>query len=179
MDAKIRGNLIVEIVQKVTSGGIKLGKIQLQKLIYFLQERGIPLNYKFRIYHYGPYSFGLSSDLDSLDSLKILCVKADSTGYGYQIEKGECSEDFYDKDTNIAESYKNEIDFVLTNFSQCDTSEIELRATTHYVYKNQKKTERNTSKENVVNVVKQLKPRFTDEKIASTYDELNTIIPLK
>ncbi len=63
----------------------RLGKTQLQKLVYFLQKSGVPLGYEYEIYHYGPYSFELSDDMDSLDSLGVLNVESDPNGYGFDI----------------------------------------------------------------------------------------------
>jgi hypothetical protein len=55
-----------------------LGKIALQKLIYLMQElSGVPVGYRFGIFHYGPSSSDLAEDLtyvsknnsDSLDRI--------------------------------------------------------------------------------------------------------------
>ena len=32
-----------------------LGRTALQKIVYFLQISGVPMRYRFDIYHYGPY----------------------------------------------------------------------------------------------------------------------------
>jgi uncharacterized protein YwgA len=63
MQKELRVAAIVALVQNAQA---RLGKTQVQKLVYFAQDCGIPLEYKYEIYHYGPYSFELSHDLGSL-----------------------------------------------------------------------------------------------------------------
>ncbi len=65
MKKELRINVIVFIVETLRKRDIDLGKIQFQKLIYFLQEIGIPSGYRYEIYHYGPYSFELAQELNS------------------------------------------------------------------------------------------------------------------
>ncbi len=174
----LRTNFIVEIVKRVTEKGIKLGKIQVQKLIYFLQENKIPLKYRYEIYHYGPYCFELAGNLDSLKSLNILAIIPNVTGYGYDISRGEHCEDFFGRDEEIINTYKENLDFIINNFVACSPSEIELKATIHYVYKVSKATGVSISKENITRITKKLKPMFADDIIFSSYDELSEIISL-
>src|SRR5437588_9583011 len=84
----MRVNAIVSLVQGIQKKSDQLGKTQLQKLVYFLQETGVPLGYKFEIYHYGPYSFELADEVGSLDSLGVLSLVADPSGYGFHIYVG-------------------------------------------------------------------------------------------
>lgn len=57
------------------------GKTKLQKLMFLAEtERGAPTTYKFEKYHYGPFSFELSDDLDAL--AKTGFVSEEKNGYG-------------------------------------------------------------------------------------------------
>src|SRR4030042_4850313 len=63
-----------------------VGKIQLQKLAYFLQESyEIPLGYTFRMHHYGPYSRDLDNDLLKLSLMGFVDVRPDVSGYGFHV----------------------------------------------------------------------------------------------
>ena len=86
MQKELKIAAIVALLQNVRA---RLGKIQVQKLVYFAQDCGVPLGYKYEIYHYGPYSFELSHDLDSLDSLGVLNVDSDPNGFGFNISVGK------------------------------------------------------------------------------------------
>lgn len=171
-------NIIVEVVKGMLGRRHDLGKIQLQKLLYFLQESGVPLSYNYEIYHYGPYCFELASNLDSLNSSGVLDVTPDKTGYGYHISKGKFIDEFYGKDPAIITKYKKEIDFVINNFYPCNASEIELKATIHFVHKLLKESKYPSSKDDVIKKVQELKPKFTPEYIAYCYDNLNEVTPL-
>jgi uncharacterized protein YwgA len=40
-----------------------LGRTALQKILYFLQTSGVPMRYRFDIYHYGPYCDRITRDV--------------------------------------------------------------------------------------------------------------------
>src|SRR5258708_20829207 len=85
---------VASIVALAQNAQARLGKTQVQKLVYFVQDCGVPLEYKYEIYHYGPYSFDLSRDLSSLDSLGVLDVESDPSGFGFNISVGKFAEKF-------------------------------------------------------------------------------------
>jgi uncharacterized protein YwgA len=45
---------------------IVTGKTRFQKLVFLIQEEGVRLNYKFEPYHWGPLSFELQNDINTL-----------------------------------------------------------------------------------------------------------------
>jgi uncharacterized protein YwgA len=49
-------------------------KIALQKILFFLKERGIPLRYEFEAYAYGPFSKEVMFAADYLATQKGICV---------------------------------------------------------------------------------------------------------
>ena len=102
---------VAAIVALVRNAQTRLGKTQVQKLIYFAQDSGVPLNYEYEIYHYGPYSFELSHDLGSLDSLGILNVASEPSGYGFDISVGRFSEKF-----NLEPRFQKRVEKVLEQF---------------------------------------------------------------
>jgi len=53
------------------SPAYELTKLEIQKLMYFLQMCGQPLNLKFEKYHYGPYANNLNHVLDELDGFYL------------------------------------------------------------------------------------------------------------
>src|SRR5580698_6874040 len=102
---------IAAIVALVQSAPARLGKTQLQKLVYFAQDCGVPLGYKYELYHYGPYSFDLSHDLGSLDSLGVLDVQSNSSGFGFDISVGKFAEKF-----KLEPKYQRKIEKVINEF---------------------------------------------------------------
>src|SRR5437868_15143797 len=109
MEKELRVAAIVGLLQNATT---RLGKTQVQKLLYFAQKAGVPLEYKYEIYHYGPYSFELSHDLSSLDGLGVLNIQNDPSGYGFDISVGKFGERF-----KLNEKYQKKIDKIVSTFA--------------------------------------------------------------
>jgi uncharacterized protein YwgA len=169
MAQEMRVDAIVSLVQGVHKKTGQLGKIQLQKLVYFLQETGVPLNYKFEIYHYGPYSFELADDMSSLDSLGVLSVAADPGGYGFDIHVGAHGSKY-----RIDKRYIPKIEDVISKFGADTPAKLEVKSTVHFVNRVLNKQMR-PSEKTVVAKVKELKPRFTEKFISDCYQELKGI----
>lgn len=167
MNDTIRKQVIVALVRQAHSRVEQLGKTQFQKLIYFLQEQGVPLEYKYEIYHYGPYSFELANDLGSLDTLELLDVSTDVSGFGFNIQLGGHAES-----VQWPEQYESQLQFVLDTVGSDTPSQLEVKATTHFVKKVLEKRGQDSRKEIVVEKVRQLKPHFSDGFVSKCYDEL-------
>lgn len=165
MQKELRVSTIVSLVQNAPA---RLGKTQVQKLVYFAQDCGIPLQYKYEIYHYGPYSFELSHELGSLDSLGVLNIQSDPSGFGFDISTGKFADRF-----ELDPKYQKKIDKVIRHFGSNTPAQLEVKATIHFVHSVlNKKTSMNKTKYEVVQKVHALKPRFTQEFIKGCYSEL-------
>ena len=162
MDNDLRVASIVALAQEAQTK--RLGKVQMQKLVYFAQHSGIPLEYKYEIYHYGPYSFELSHQLDSLDSLGVLRIESDPNGFGFDISTGK----FADKFT-IPTKYRKKLDQVITQFGSNSAAQLEVKATIHFV---RSVIGGKATKAVVIDRVRALKPRFNQEFVKNCYSDL-------
>jgi uncharacterized protein YwgA len=152
---------IPAIVSLLATSRVKLGKIQLQKLVYFAQNNGLPLKYTFQIHNYGPYSFELSNDLGSLDALEIVNVQNDPNGHGFQISTGKFADKFI-----LPVKYQKKLERIIDQFGSEKTATLEVKATIHFVSSVVK------GKREIVQKVHALKPRLTKEFIRQSYSEL-------
>ncbi|MGO9862979.1 MAG: hypothetical protein ACLPLR_05160 [Terriglobales bacterium] len=165
MSQDLRTAVIVELVQEAQA---RLGKTQVQKLVYFAQQCGVPLGYEYEIYHYGPYSFELSHDLGSLDSLGILNVDNDPSGFGFDISAGKFAERF-----KVEPKYQKKIEMVADQFGLNTPAQLEVKATIHFVHSViKKKVAAGKIKSEVIQKVQALKPRFSDTFIKTCYSDL-------
>jgi uncharacterized protein YwgA len=164
MPNTLRATSIVALIANARTR--PLGKTQLQKLVYFLQRAGVPLNYTFEIYHYGPYSFELSQEMSSLDSLGVLSIESEPGGYGFDIRLGKFAERF-----TLDDKYRRKFDKVLDQFGTSTAAQLEVMATIHFVNAVMKKRSQNTTPA-VIKQVKALKPRFNDHFIKGCYSDL-------
>ena len=55
----------VKFASEIAPSGY-VGRTALQKILYFMQRSGIPMRYKFDIYHYGPYCDRIVRDVEML-----------------------------------------------------------------------------------------------------------------
>jgi uncharacterized protein YwgA len=159
---------VAAIVALVQNAQTRLGKTQVQKLVYFAQDCGIPLNYKYEIYHYGPYSFELSHDIGSLDSLGVLSVANEPSGYGFDISVGRFAEKF-----KLEPKYQKKIEKVIGQFGLNTAAQLEVKATIHFVHSVvKKKASSSKTKSEVVQKVLALKPRFAEDFVRNCYSDL-------
>lgn len=160
---------VAAIVALVQNARARLGKTQVQKLVYFVQDCGVPLQYKYEIYHYGPYSFELSHDLGSLDSLGVLNVVSDPGGFGFDISVGKFAEKF-----RLEPKYQKKVEKVIDQFGLNSPAQLEVKATIHFVYSVIRKTGLSAGKtrSEVIQKVRALKPLFAEDFIKGCYSEL-------
>jgi uncharacterized protein YwgA len=165
MPSDLRTAAIVGLVQKTP---IRLGKKQMQKLVYFAQHCGMPLQYEYEIYHYGPYSFDLSQELSSLDSLGVLVIDSDPGRAGFDISVGKFAKGF-----SLEPKYEKKIDKVVSDFGSNTPAELEVKATIHFVFSLVRdKTARSKTKTEVIQKVHALKPRYSQVFIDTCYSNL-------
>ncbi len=153
-------------IQCIVEQSKDIGKTKVQKIIYFLQEGlQVPLDYSFKMHHYGPFSDEIDSGISALQSAGYIEVTHDSQGYGYHITPA--SEKQLPWDSELA-TYKEEMTKAIHALSVLDASNLELYATVHFVHNLLDEP----IKESVVDDVYKLKPKFHRQTIRLAYDQL-------
>ena len=142
------------------------GKTKLQKLLYFTQEAvGAPLEYKFRMHHYGPFAEDIENDISFLKVIGHLDVQPDTSGFGYHIRPASFEPLPWDEEL---EKFKGKMTETIDKLGMLDISELELSATVHFVQQLLKEPTR----ESVIENVSRLKPRFSPQTIRAAYNKL-------
>ena len=154
----------------------KLGRTQVMKLFYFLQElKGAPLGYDFRLFTYGPFDSEVLSDLATACNLGTMVEKTViyPRGYGYEITPGPNaaihSQDLEQSDPKLASL----IDEVVLEFGSLGAAELELRSTILFVDREFASIDQPTLLESIVERVRQIKPHFDDSTIRMRAVEIN------
>ena len=144
-----------------------VGKTKLQKLVYFMQAaRGVPTGYPFKMHHYGPYSEALETDISRLAHSGYLFVNPDEMGFGFHITPGESQAE--DRWNAGLAPLQPSIRQVIELFRACETSELELAATIHFV----KTLSPTWSRDRVIETTKRLKPKFATTFVEEWYGRL-------
>jgi len=152
------------------------GTLVTQKLIYFLKESFHVdlLPYRFRFYHYGPYSEELDFDLKLMKGYGTIDIGSDPQGKGYSITViDEKAKEYISSAKGVIKKYNKESEELLRFFGTYTPKSFELLATIHYVYKKMKDSLTGAKlKEEVVNRVSELKSSFSKDDISTQYDLL-------
>jgi len=156
-----RAGIILRLVDQLGD----VGKIQLQKLVYFVQSKGVPLGYKFAMHHYGPYSFELDDHISLLDAAHTIRVSVDAGGYGYHITAGDFRPQAW---VNAGKEYHELVGQVVGHFQGYSAADLELAATIHFVHE----ILGGPDEARVVEVVRQLKPKFPPPTIKREFQRL-------
>lgn len=163
--------LIAELADQLKNRSPKFGKTILQKLVYIIQEiYGVPCDYNYILYNYGPYSSELANDLSYFTLLEG--VNVEWSGKGYEISPSAKTEHFKERANDFLAKNKDVILKTIENFGSMSAKELELRSTIIFVDKQITNLDEEQKKDMIVNKVSEIKPHFTVEEIKNAYDEL-------
>jgi uncharacterized protein YwgA len=153
----------------------KLGRTQVMKLFYFLQElKEIPLGYDFRLFTYGPFDSEVLSDLATACSLNVVSEKTMiySRGYGYDITPGSHAYRLGLELETSNPSIAAQVDAVVRDFGTYGAADLELLSTIFFVDREFSKTGTEASDEALAERVRQIKPHFTMRTILHRINEM-------
>jgi uncharacterized protein YwgA len=155
--------ILARMVKKAP--GQALGRTQVMKLFYFLQElKGVPLEYDFRLFNYGPFDSEVLSDLSSACGLETVVEKTIiyPSGYRYAITPGPQADRL---DGELDHTLTSVVDQTVREFGAFSASELELRSTILFVDREFAGAGQNTSADEIIERVRQIKPHFESHVI--------------
>lgn len=165
--------LLSYLCEKAPTGS--LGRTAVMKLCYFLQVlKGVPLGYRFTLYSYGPFDSNVLSDLGTAESFRAVNSELETYpgGYGYSIRKGERADKYIQAGKTFLEENREAINWVLSEFGGANSATLELDATIVYVDREEMMKQRRLSKQEMIRLVHDVKPRFSEEVISASIDNL-------
>lgn len=169
---EIRIGVITRLAEKAPS---LFGRTALMKFCYFLQNlRGVPLGYRFTLYSYGPFDSDVLVDLDTAEAMGAIeaSVVYYTGGYGYEIKPSNQSEAALRSARSFLEEHQRDIDWVLDEFGGWNSSDLELASTVVYVEREAAGAGESIRTQELVQRVKDLKPRFTEGHITKLVEKL-------
>ena len=163
-------SLRLAVIERIVSTCSDVGKTKVQKIAYFLQESvGVPLKYPFRMHYFGPYSDRLDSVLSFARALGAVDISPDPEGFGYHVTPGTENGSSRSPQYDISDHPRiEEIDKAISDLGSLETHTLELYATIHFI----SGTEREHSKQEVLDTVSRLKPKFSVDAIDHAYQTL-------
>ena len=167
---QLRHSILATCVQRANK---KPGRTAMMKFAYLLQTlQNVPLGYRFRLYNYGPYDEDVLTDVrmaTNAGTLKSTLVTYNQ-GYGYEFDLGEQFEEQSGDIATAVADYEGEITWLMNEFGDESAARLELISTIFFALCD--KTRRR-EKEELVNLVHEIKPHFSKETIGDTVDELS------
>ncbi len=174
--------IVAYIVKKWNDlSGVPLGRTIIQKLCYFVKSKGVPLDYDFDIYHYGPYSQNLYFRMDDMAADGIVTDENATNMCNSNLKTNRSKYLPGDNVDKLLEMYSGDlskftttIDNVIDVFREFDHTGLELLSTIHFFqttltdfYK------KPADKAEVIMKVKKAKGgKFEDDLISRAYNAL-------
>lgn len=168
-----RIGVITRLAEK-SSGN--LGRTALMKFCYFLQTlRDVPLGYRFTLYSYGPFDSDVLADLDTAEALSAVesTVVPYQGGYGYEIKPSSQSGPALRSAAGFLEKHEEDIDWVVNEFKGLNSADLELVGTIVYVDREAASAGQSLKIEELVQRVKDVKPRFSEGQIRKQAEKLS------
>ena len=171
-DQALLATVVREAHASVTKSGGYVGRTALQKIMYFLQVSGIPMNYRFDIYHYGPFCEEILRDIDWLTADQVVIDRSDNPQRYSNYAPGENSDELIQMHQSFLAPLRNKIDALVRAFIPLKPRTMELIATLDYLYRQQKATTSSGPwKPSVISRFDQVKAgKFLPEEINEAYD---------
>lgn len=172
MDRLQRAALITKLVQALRGQQSWAGETHVQKAAYLLQEMlGVPLDYPFVLYKFGPYSFDFRDEITALrgdDLLRLEFKPPYGPRYDVCEEQALTIQGLKNK---TLEMYNSQIEFVANKLGARGVSALERLATAYYVMRKLP----GEPPERLADEVVRIKPHVTHEEAIAALSEIKTM----
>ena len=161
--------LIAELSERMEPKHGDFGHTALMKFMYLLQTlKGVPLEYNFTLYSYGPYDSSVLDDLSyatSLDAVTDKVIHYPGGSYGYNIAPAQCAAQVKNKADAFLKDNKDKIDWVVEQFEGSSASDLELISTIIYADQELQQKKEKLLLNAFVTRVHNIKPHFTEAQV--------------
>lgn len=150
-----------------------VGRTAVQKILYFLKTRGVPMSYGFDIYHYGPFCDEVLRDADWLKADGVIRDTSPSEKYS-NYAPGPALEELLDLHRTVLEPYREHVRQTVRALVPLRPEHLELIATLDYLYRWYAASgHAGPWKDHVVSRFLELKgDRFPRAEVERTYDRI-------
>lgn len=173
LNSEIRVAVLARMVKAAPDS--TLGRTQVMKLFYFLQElKGVPLGYDFRLFNYGPFDSEVLSDLASACGRAVVSETPViyARGYGYAITPGPNAGNLDRQLEEAGPLLVARVDEVVREFGGLGAAELELRSTILFVDREWSQFGITTTDQALAGRVREIKPHFTEATILTRITQM-------
>lgn len=170
--------VLAEVIRRCEAEGHKIGRTALQKIPYFLKSRGVPLDYSFDLYHYGPFCQDILYEARLLESLDVIVDSRDGYNGGSRYGAGDAMEEQLAEHSDFLLEHSQVIDEVVKLLAPLDASTLEVVATIDYLYRYVAASGKTAPcKPEVMDRFMDAKPQYKSKKqmVSDLYDRMAAI----
>ena len=156
------------------SGSGYLGRTALQKILYFLQISGVPIRYRFEIYHYGPYCDRITRDVELLLADGVLKDTSPNPDKYSNYRPGDSASELLRQHQEKLAEFKATISGVVKALLPFKPDHLEILATLDYLYRQLiAGGGAGPWKDRVLSRFKEVKKdKFPSDEVSNAYDSL-------
>ncbi|MFC1758150.1 hypothetical protein ACFL2H_05195 [Planctomycetota bacterium] len=149
------------------------GRTAIQKFLYFMKVRGVPMNYDFEIYNYGPYCSSVSADVEWLQADGVVTDDARQDRYSDYRTTGEANELLRKYSDQLSEQL-NTVHSVVDALCGKEPDRLELDATLDFCFRwvRARGGDGPYKEDAIAKFIEIKKNKFEREDIEAAYDSL-------
>jgi uncharacterized protein YwgA len=163
--------LVVQEASAVVDGrGGFLGRTAVQKILYFVAKRGVPMGYRFDIHHYGVFCEEILRDAEWLVADGVIIDRSNQGRYS-NYASGDAMQELLDLHPEFVTRHRSEVRQVAQALTPLRPETLELISTLDYVYRwNRAKGGIGPWREGVIRRFEDVKPgKFPRAEIEQVY----------
>lgn len=151
-----------------------VGRTAVQKIMYFLKAIGIPMDYSFDIYHYGPFADEILRDMEWLQADGVITDQSQKPDVYSDYAPAQMIQELLDRHSDSLEPLRGKVRNLVQVLIPLRPERLELLATLDYIYRQERASRaRGPWKDSVVERLLQLKGnKFPEKEVEKTYDQM-------
>jgi uncharacterized protein len=134
-DQALLSLVVTEARIAADEAGGYVGRTAIQKILYFLNTRGVPMGYSFDIYHYGPYCEDVLRDAEWLQADEVIRDDSSKPQKYSNYGPGPALEQLLSAYAEELEPYRDRVRQVVRALVPLRAEHLELIATLDYLYR--------------------------------------------
>jgi uncharacterized protein YwgA len=168
--------LLAAIVKEArkTRGSAYLGRTAFQKIAYFLNVLGVPMRYRFDLYHYGPYCDAVTRDIEWLLADHVIEDQSGNREKYSNYRSGPNCEELLALHAAKLDEHRATIQNIVQALVPLEPERQELIATLDYLFRQLRASkDQSPTKEEVLGRFFEVKGgKFPAETVSAAYDSL-------
>jgi O-acetyl-ADP-ribose deacetylase (regulator of RNase III)/uncharacterized protein YwgA len=168
---------IIRLARKHLPPEMQLGRLLIQKLAFFSQVAGVPINLRFKGYKYGPFDYNLKHVIDRLEGLYIRDISVSLQRSDIRmLDEQEWLYAIHDFENGLPEIRRKILAAIEIIKEHSNLEETELLSTVLFAWCALLASGSIGSQEEVIEFIDSWKPKkFYKEKIIDAFEQLNRI----